>query len=76
MNLISRCNACGDTPRVSDARRACRNIYADCRIWIIFPLVRRLISLYLRRWDTLPQRRAHICEDTSNGYDQTGSAAG
>jgi hypothetical protein len=32
--------------------------------------------LYLRQWDTLPQRRAHICEDTSNGYDETGNAAG
>ena len=31
---------------------------------------------YIRRWDTLPQRRAHICEDTSNGEYQTGYAAG
>ena len=30
----------------------------------------------MRRWDTLPQRRAHIWKDSTNGYDKTGDAAG
>ena len=34
------------------------------------------VQAYTSRRDTLPQRRAHICEDTSNGDDQTGNAAG
>ena len=28
-------------------------------------------AAYPRRWDTPPQRGAHICEDTSNGYPTT-----
>lgn len=46
------------------------------RYSVIFPVVKAPEPLYLRRWDTPPQRGALIWKDSINDDDETGIAAG
>jgi phosphoserine aminotransferase len=49
--------------QVSDSERGCRKKRLNRRITPKFPLVPERASPYSHQWDTLPQRRAFICED-------------